>query len=55
MNIPHDDKRDRMGEDAAMGSNELLVVADGVGGWANHGIDPGFYSRHLVEGIHSQF
>ena len=53
--IPHDDKKHRMGEDAALASNNLLVVADGVGGWVRSGIDPGFYSRHLVEGIHSQF
>ena len=53
--IPHDDKKHRMGEDAAIGSNELLVVADGVGGWVRSGIDPGFYSRHLVEGIHTQY
>ena len=44
-----------MGEDAATSTNDLLVAADGVGGWANSGVDPGFYSRHLVEGIHAQF
>ena len=46
--IPHNDKVDRGGEDAFYASEDLLVVADGVGGWAKHGIDPGFFSRKLV-------
>jgi serine/threonine protein phosphatase PrpC len=25
----------------------LLVVADGVGGWNNHGVDPALYSKEL--------
>jgi protein phosphatase PTC7 len=25
-----------------------LIVADGVGGWADSGIDPGLYSKKLV-------
>jgi len=24
-------------------------VCDGVGGWANHGIDPGLYSKRLCK------
>jgi hypothetical protein len=32
--IPHDHKIHRQGEDAAQGSENLLVVADGVGGWS---------------------
>jgi len=35
VNIPHDEKIDRAGEDAAEASESLLVLADGVGGWAN--------------------
>ena len=27
----------------------MLAVADGVGGWANHGIDPGLYSKKLCK------
>jgi serine/threonine protein phosphatase PrpC len=46
--IPADEKINRAGEDAAEASEDFLVLADGVGGWANQGIDPGFYSRHLV-------
>jgi protein phosphatase PTC7 len=26
-----------------------LVVADGVGGWADQGVDPGLYSKKLCE------
>ena len=48
VNIPHDDKRDRAGEDAAEASEDLLVLADGVGGWAEVGVNLGLYSRHLV-------
>ena len=46
--IPHDDKKSRAGEDAAQATSDLLVVADGVGGWANSGINPGLYSRDFV-------
>jgi protein phosphatase PTC7 len=46
--IPHDEKKHRGGEDAAATDETILVVADGVGGWANHGVNPGIYSRALV-------
>ena len=38
--IPHDDKKYRGGEDAAATSSHLLVVADGVGGWASSNVNP---------------
>ncbi len=25
----------------------ILAVADGVGGWADHGVDPALYSKEL--------
>lgn len=31
--IPHPEKAHRGGEDAYFASHELLIVADGVGGW----------------------
>lgn len=46
--IPHDEKKFRGGEDAAATSDRWLVVADGVGGWADHGVNPGLYSRLLT-------
>lgn len=49
--IPHDDKKHRGGEDAAATSDDVLVVADGVGGWANKGVNPGLYSRLLAETV----
>ena len=49
--IPHDKKKDRGGEDAATTSARWLVVADGIGGWASEGINPGDYSRMLTEKI----
>lgn len=29
--------------------NSLLAVADGVGGWADRGVDPAEYSRALIK------
>lgn len=45
--IPHPEKKDKGGEDACMAREDMLAVADGVGGWAEHGIDPGLYSKKL--------
>ena len=49
--IPHPDKADRGGEDAYFTCEKSLCmgVADGVGGWAEVGVDPGLYSRELME------
>lgn len=52
--IPHDDKKYRGGEDAAAADENLLVVADGVGGWALQGIDPGLFSKSLVKNVLSR-
>ncbi len=49
--IPHMEKRDKGGEDAQFSNKNLLVVADGVGGWANQGIDSGLFSKELVSHI----
>lgn len=43
--IPHIQKRDKGGEDAYVAREDLLVVADGVGGWGEMGIDPGLFSK----------
>eukprot|EP01111_Echinosteliopsis_oligospora_P002447 TRINITY_DN1363_c0_g1_i2.p1 TRINITY_DN1363_c0_g1~~TRINITY_DN1363_c0_g1_i2.p1 ORF type:complete len:378 (-),score=117.18 TRINITY_DN1363_c0_g1_i2:13-1095(-) len=50
--IPHPAKRHKGGEDAHFVSADgtVLGVADGVGGWAKHGVDPGIYSKALMEG-----
>jgi protein phosphatase PTC7 len=49
--IPHDQKKHRGGEDAAATTDRLLVVADGVGGWAKSGVNPGLYSRFLTKTV----
>ena len=41
------------GEDAASISANVVAVADGVGGWAESGIDPAKYSRQLCSNIDS--
>ena len=42
---PHKEKILKGGEDAAFGSESLVVVCDGVGGWSMSGVDPAEYSR----------
>ena len=48
---PHPDKVWKGGEDAFFVSKNILVVADGVGGWSKIGIDAGIYSRRLISAI----
>ncbi len=47
--LGHPDKRNG-GEDAAFVSSSanVVAVADGVGGWATHGVDAGAYARSLM-------
>ena len=47
--IPADEKKFRGGEDSADGTDTMLIVADGVGGWILQGIDPGYFSRELTK------
>ena len=49
--IPHDDKRHRGGEDSADVNDFVIAVADGVGGWATRGINPGFFSMELTASV----
>ena len=53
MQIPHAEKIEKGGEDAYVTSKDLLVVADGVGGWARQGVDPGLFSKSLVKNIYN--
>ena len=48
---PHIQKRDKGGEDAAALTQNVIAVADGVGGWAESGIDPAKFSRALCKNI----
>jgi protein phosphatase PTC7 len=47
-NIPFPAKKAKGGEDSYYGSDYLLSVADGVGGWNARGVDPAKYSRKLA-------
>ena len=44
---PHQMKKHKGGEDAAAYTERMLCVADGVGGWAESGVDPANYSTQL--------
>ena len=48
---PHPHKVWKGGEDAIFVSKNIILVADGVGGWAKVGIDSGWYAIHLVEAV----
>lgn len=48
-------KMETGGEDAWYHSANLIVVADGVGGWNRYGIDPALYSRQLVSNVKNFF
>ena len=47
-NIPHFKKREKGGEDAWYVQEDMMIVADGVGGWEAHGYDSGLFSKQLV-------
>ena len=45
--IPHPEKVYKGGEDALYTDKQILSVADGVGGWADQGVDPANFSKRL--------
>jgi len=51
--IPHPQKAYKGGEDAYFAQKNILAVADGVGGWADYGVDPALYSKELCSNIES--
>ena len=36
-------------------SDQLIAVADGVGGWNDHGVDPGLFSRELCANVWEEY
>ncbi|XP_049362857.1 probable protein phosphatase 2C 55 [Solanum verrucosum] len=48
--LPHPDKEEKGGEDAHFIciDEQVIGIADGVGGWADVGVDAGEYSRELM-------
>eukprot|EP00286_Rhodomonas_abbreviata_P017037 CAMPEP_0181325888 /NCGR_PEP_ID=MMETSP1101-20121128/21183_1 /TAXON_ID=46948 /ORGANISM="Rhodomonas abbreviata, Strain Caron Lab Isolate" /LENGTH=480 /DNA_ID=CAMNT_0023434261 /DNA_START=358 /DNA_END=1800 /DNA_ORIENTATION=+ len=57
--IPHPQKLHRGGEDVHMvchaDGSTLIGVFDGVGGWADVGVDPALYARRLAAIIQQEF
>ena len=49
--IPKDQSIKKGGEDSADSSDGMLVVADGVGGWADVGVDSGKFSREVTKTV----
>ena len=49
--IPHPTKVLKGGEDASTVTKSFIALADGVGGWADSGIDPAKYSKALCKNI----
>ena len=35
-------------------SDQVLVVADGVGGWSKYGVNPAHFSRYFAERAHEE-
>lgn len=52
--LPHPAKAESGGEDSyfACDSSRSFGVADGVGGWAEAGVDPGLFARRLLKYAH---
>ena len=48
--LPRLDKEDTGGEDAFFITDHVCGVFDGVGGWADSGVDSGLFSRALASG-----
>ena len=51
--VPHPDKAEKGGEDACfvLRDQGAFGVMDGVGGWADEGVDPAAYSNTFAEAI----
>ena len=45
---PHPEKAYKGGEDALAFRSKMITVADGVGGWADQGVDVSKYSKQLM-------
>jgi len=55
VKYPHYSKIDKGGEDALVTHEGIICVADGVGGWAEVGVDPAKYSKELCDNIKRTF
>lgn len=50
-NFPGPNKKNPKGEDAHFFNKQAMAVADGVGGWAEVGVDPSQYAMELMKGV----
>ena len=50
-NFPGPNKQNPKGEDAHFIGPQAIAVADGVGGWAEIGVDPSRYANELMKGV----
>jgi len=55
VQIPHPEKAKTGGEDAFFVSEYAIGVADGVGSYSYHGINPGIFSKRLIKEIDLYF
>lgn len=55
FSVPHIKKIHKGGEDALKFDDNILIIADGVGGWNTKGIDPSMFSKTLVNEVHLSF
>lgn len=55
ISIPHPEKQYKHGEDASFIHRRAFGVYDGVGGWAEEGIDSGLYSKGLAKTTEKRF
>lgn len=55
MKIPHFARRETGGEDALEIHEGMICVADGVGRWADSGVDPRIHSNELARNVKKYF
>ena len=48
---PHPAKKLKGGEDAAAITDNVVCLADGVGGWAESGVDPAKFARQFCQNV----
>lgn len=54
-NIPNINKAYKGGEDSHIVTENLIAVADGVGGWDKKDVDPGLFSEALCKNLKEGF
>ena len=55
VSYPHHKKKEKGGEDYYYINDNIIVIADGVGGWNTLGVDPREYSKSICQSIRKHF